>query len=195
MFFGEVSPHPFNETSPKHSFQLKPQRLFTQHCNSVQPHRQSFPEQNEKCEHSAPQSSLLDCYLNTGTENVSTDVAFQRGQLGWNKARLYYKDLGDTPSVLFPLADQEGDGVRMALIHSFHGFHLTFGRSHQTSFPSALDSMCLFCLQDSRVGTKPEVKTSVSLCYLQQRAAFCLRDQSSAKALAVGLDLPGSVAG
>ena len=195
MFFGEVSPHPFNETSPKHSFQLKPQRLFTQHCNSVQPHRQSFPEQNEKCEHSAPQSSLLDCYLNTGTENVSTDVAFQRGELGWNKARLYYKDLGDTPSVLFPLADQEGDGVRMALIHSFHSFHLTFGRSHQTSFPSALDSMCLFCLQDSRVGTKPEVKTSVSLCYLQQRAAFCLRDQSRVKALAVGLDLPGSVAG
>lgn len=147
----------------------------------------------------APQSSLLGYFLKIGIENVSTDVAFQRGELGWNKARLYYEDLGDIPRVLFPhtaqIQDEEGDGKRMAPIYSFHSFHLTFGRSHQTSLPSALDSMRLFCLQDSRVRTKPEFKTSVSLCYLQQRAAFCLGDQSSENALAVGLDLPGSVAG
>lgn len=114
---------------------------------------------------------------------------------GQNKVRLYYED-PIYQEWFLPVACQAADGGRDGIkISSFHSFCLTFGRSQQTSLPSVWDSMCLFCLQDSQADTKAEVKTSVSLCYLQKGAAFCLRDHSTAKALAGGLDLPGSVAG
>lgn len=126
---------------------------------------------------------------------MSAGTAVQRGQPGGNKGRLCCKDLGDAPRA----SQGRDEGGKE---HGWHWhppsmvcFHLTFGRSQQTPLPSVQDSVCLFCLQDSRAGTKAEVKTAVSLCYLQQRGAFCLRDQSSAKALAGGLHLPGSVAG